>query len=359
MSGSKSLPPSLPPLLPEVVVRVAHMILHRFLLSAPLLAVTLSVAAAESLPSWNDGAAKTAIVEFVDRVTRTGGADYVMPAERIAVFDNDGTLWAEQPLYFQFAFAVDRVRTLSAQHPEWKTTQPFKGVLEGDAKALAAAGEHGLLQIVAASHSGITTEEFNMIVGAWLATARHPRFRRTYTQLVYQPMLELLEYLRANDFKTFIVSGGGVEFMRVFAEQVYGIPPEQVIGSSSVTRYHMDADGRPVLLKDAKVEFVDDGAGKPSGINRFIGRRPLLAFGNSDGDQQMLQWTAAGAGARFVALVHHTDAEREYAYDRKSHVGKLDKALDEAIARKWLIVDMRKDWAAVFPATSPSAATRD
>ena len=317
------------------------------------LAAVLTCEAAEPLPSWNEGAARKAIIDFVARTTRESSADYVKPAERIAVFDNDGTLWAEQPIYFQLAFALDRIRTLSAKHPEWKTTEPFKSVLEGDAGALAASGEKGLLQIMAVSHTGMTTEEFNTIVGAWLTTAKHPKFGRRYTQLVYQPMLELLDYLRANGFKTFIVSGGGVEFMRVFAEQVYGIPPEQVVGSSGVTKYEMRADGRPVLTKEAKVEFIDDGPGKPAGINRFIGRRPILAFGNSDGDQQMLQWTAAGAGARFVALIHHTDGEREFAYDRASHVGRLDKALDEATERQWLIVDMKRDWRTVFPAASP------
>jgi phosphoserine phosphatase len=265
------------------------------------------------------------------------------------VFDNDGTLWAEQPVYFQFAFAMDRVKILSVQHPQWKTTQPFRAVLEGDMAALAASGEHGMLQVVAATHTGITTEEFDAIVRAWLATAKHPKLGRRYTQLVYQPMLELLAYLRANGFKTFIVSGGGVEFIRTFAEDAYGIPPEQVVGSSGVTTYRTGADGTPLLLKEAKVEFIDDGPGKPSGINRFIGRRPILAFGNSDGDQQMLQWTAAGSGARFVGLVRHTDGEREFAYDRNSHVGRLDKALDEAAARHWLVVDMKRDWLTIFP----------
>jgi phosphoglycolate phosphatase-like HAD superfamily hydrolase len=316
---------------------------------ATLLALAIEAASAEPLTSWQAGAAKQAIVDFVARVTRTSSPDYVQPAERIAVFDNDGTLWAEQPVYFQFAFAMDRVKILSVQHPQWKTTQPFRAVLEGDMAALAAAGEHGMLQVVAATHTGITTEEFDAIVRAWLATAKHPKLGRRYTQLVYQPMLELLAYLRANGFKTFIVSGGGVEFIRTFAEDAYGIPPEQVVGSSGVTTYRAGADGTPQLLKEAKVEFIDDGPGKPSGINRFIGRRPILAFGNSDGDQQMLQWTAAGSGARFVGLVRHTDGEREFAYDRNSHVGRLDKALDEAAARKWLVVDMKRDWLTIFP----------
>ncbi|GFE82724.1 haloacid dehalogenase [Steroidobacter agaridevorans] len=320
-------------------------------MAAPLVAAAAVASAADPLPSWNDGAPKKAIFEFVRRVTREGSADYIAPRERIAVFDNDGTLWAEQPIYFQFAFAIDRVKTLSSVHPEWRTTAPFKDVLTGDIKALAASGKQGLLQVMAASHSGITTEDFNTIVGSWLATAKHPRFQRRYTELAYQPMLELLDYLRSQDFKTFIVSGGGVEFMRVFAEQVYGIPPEQVIGSSAATKFvPVGTDGKPALIKEPHVEFIDDGIGKPSGINRFIGRRPLLAFGNSDGDLPMLQWTAGGAGPRFVALIHHTDADREFAYDRQSAVGKLDKALDEAQRQQWLIIDMKRDWLRVFSA---------
>jgi phosphoglycolate phosphatase-like HAD superfamily hydrolase len=304
---------------------------------------------AETLPSWNDGPAKSAIVEFVTRVTKEGGPDFVPPAERVAVFDNDGTLWAEQPIYFQFAFALDQVKAMAPRHPEWKDTQPFKAAIEGDAKALAALGSKGALQIMTVSHSGMTTDEFATSVADWLATARHPKLQRPYTELVYQPMLELLGYLRENGFKTFIVSGGGVEFMRVFAERVYGIPPEQVVGSSGVVKFGMGADGKPVLMKQAKVEFIDDGPGKPVGINRFIGRRPILAFGNSDGDQQMLEWTAAGDGPRFLGLVRHTDAGREWAYDRKSQVGKLDKALDEAVQRGWTVVSMKDDWKTIFP----------
>ena len=322
----------------------------RILLFAALL-VAATIASADPLASWADGASKKAILEFVARVTREGGADYIPARERIAVFDNDGTLWAEQPIYFQLAFALDRVKTLSSVHPEWRTTSPFKEVLAGDPKALAASGKQGLLQVLAASHSGITTDDFNTIVGSWLATAKHPRFERPYTELAYQPMLELLDYLRSQNFKTFIVSGGGVEFMRVFAEQVYGIPPEQVIGSSAATKFvSVGTDGKPALIKEAHVEFIDDGPGKPSGINRFIGRRPLMAFGNSDGDLQMLQWTAGGAGPRFAALIHHTDTDREYAYDRQSAVGKLDKALDEAQRQQWLIVDMKRDWLRIFSA---------
>ncbi|WP_246664360.1 HAD family hydrolase [Tardiphaga sp. P9-11] len=306
-------------------------------------------AQSDSLPSWNDSAAKKSIVDFVSRVTAQGAPDFVPVEQRIAVFDNDGTLWCEQPIYFQFAFAFDRIRAIAPQHPEWKTTQPYKAILDGDMKAFAASGEKGLLQMVAAAHSGMTTDEFSRTVIEWTATARHPRFNRPYTQLVYQPMLELLAYLRANGFKTFIVSGGGVEFMRPWVEKAYGIPPEQVVGSSGTVALQMDAAGKPSLLKTSKIEFIDDGPGKPVGINRFIGRRPIFAFGNSDGDLQMLQWTAAGAGTRFMGLVHHTDAEREYAYDRKSKIGKLDKALDEATVRGWAVIDMKKDWKTIFP----------
>ncbi|HEY4370081.1 MAG TPA: HAD family hydrolase [Steroidobacteraceae bacterium] len=326
-------------------MRHSHATMRRILFSTVLMDV-LSVAAAAPLPSWNEGDAKQAIVDFVTRTTREGNPDYVKPVERIVVFDNDGTLWAEQPVYFQLAFAIDRVKTLSAKHPEWQTTEPFKSLLAGDLKGVAASGEHGLLQLVATTHAGITTDEFNTVAGAWLATAKHPQLKRPYTELIYQPMLE---YLRANGFKTFIVSGGGVEFIRVFAEQAYGIPPEQVVGSSGVTQFQVRKDGRPVLVKQSKVEFIDDGPGKPSGINRFIGRRPIAAFGNSDGDQQMLQWTAAGSGVRLMAILHHTDAEREFAYDRQSHSGRLDKALDEAQARHWVVIDMKKDWRTVFP----------
>lgn len=304
---------------------------------------------ADPLPSWNDTAPKAAIVDFVERVTQEGGVDFMPSAERIAVFDNDGTLWAEQPIYFQFQFAIDRVAALAPRHPAWEQMQPFKGILEGDAKAVAASGEHGVLGILAATHAGMSTAAFGEIVDGWLAGARHPRFNRPYTELVYQPMLELLAYLRASGFKTFVVSGGGVEFMRRFAGRVYGIPPEQVIGSSGVVKFEASAGGSIQLIKEPKVEFVDDGPGKPVGINRFIGRQPVFAFGNSDGDLQMLQYTAAGKGARFLGLVHHTDSDREWAYDRSSHIGKLDKALDEARARRWTVVDMKTDWNALFP----------
>jgi len=318
-----------------------------FILAA---ATGLQMAQAQSdpLPSWNDGRAKQSIVDFVAAVTTQGGADYVHAADRIAVFDNDGTLWAEQPIYFQFAFALDRVKAMAPQHPEWKTRQPFKAFLANDRKALAQSGTKGLLTLMAAAHSGMSTDDFAKSVADWLASARHPRFDVAYTDLVYRPMQELLSYLRDNGFKTFIVSGGGVEFMRVWAEKAYGIPPEQVVGSSGATQFTLGANGAASLLKLPKVEFVDDGPGKPSGINRFIGRRPILAFGNSDGDQQMLEWTAAGNGRRFMGLVHHTDAEREWAYDRTSKIGRLDKALDEAERRGWTIVDMKRDWNKVF-----------
>ena len=302
----------------------------------------------DALPSWNDGATKKSITDFVAKVTMQGGTEVVPPAERIAVFDNDGTLWCEQPEYFQAVFALDRVKAMAPSHPEWKSQQPFKAFLSGDRKVLAERGEKALLTLVAAAHSGMTTDEFAKSVAEWLSTAMHPRFNRPYNELIYQPMVELLAYLRANGFKTFIVSGGGVEFMRVWAEKAYGIPPEQVVGSSGVTQYRLDAAGKPSLLKTAKVQFIDDGPGKPSGINMIIGRRPILAFGNSDGDHQMLQWTMAGSGPRFAGVVHHTDSTREYAYDRPSKIGKLDKAWEEAKSKCWTVVDMKRDWRKVF-----------
>jgi phosphoserine phosphatase len=316
--------------------------------------VAVPAVRAEPLPSWNDGPAKRAILAFVTKVTTPGGPDFVPPAERIAVFDNDGTLWAEQPLYFQLAFAIDRVKALAPQHPEWKTTQPFQAVLEDDRKALAAAGEHGIVELVMASHAGMTTDEFAATVRDWLAKARHPRFDRPYTEVVYQPMLELLAFLRANEFQTWIVSGGGVEFLRVFAEAVYGIPPQQVVGSSIATEYQV-RDGRPVLVRLPKIAFVDDKAGKPVGIHQAIGRRPIAAFGNSDGDLQMLQWTTLADGPRFGLLVRHTDAKREWAYDRESPIGRLDAALDEAARRGWTVVDVERDWRVVFPFELPAA----
>jgi phosphoserine phosphatase len=315
---------------------------------ALLIATSRVLAANDPLPSWNDGAAKRAILAFVAETTSPGAPGFVPPAERIATFDNDGTLWAEQPMYFQLAFVLDRVKALASEHPEWKQKQPFKAVLAGDVKGALAGGERAIAELVAATHSGMTTEEFGKIVGDWLASARHPRFGRPYTECVYQPMLELLGHLRANGFKTYIVSGGGVEFIRAWAERIYGIPPEQVVGSTGVTRFEMRPAG-PVLMREPTVEFVNDKAGKPVGINKFIGRRPTFAFGNSDGDLQMLEWTAAGKGARFMGLVHHDDAEREWAYDRTSHIGKLDRALDEAIAKKWTVVSMKDDWKTIFP----------
>ena len=305
--------------------------------------------APDPLPSWKTGPVKASIINFVSAVTDATGPGYVPPGERIATFDNDGTLWSERPVYFQLLFAIDRIKALAPQHPEWKTQQPFRAVLENDMDALADAGEKGLLQLVMASHAGMTTAEFSQIVTDWLATAQHPRFKRPYTELVYQPMLELLDYLRANGFKTFIVSGGGIEFMRPWVEAVYGIPPEQVVGSSIKTQFEM-RDGVPVLVRLPEVNFIDDKEGKPVGINEHIGRRPIAAFGNSDGDLQMLQWTAVGDGPRFLLIVHHTDAEREWAYDRDSHVGRLDKALIEAGKHGWTVVDMKQDWKQIYPA---------
>ena len=323
----------------------------RTLTAALVLALGLAAQAApaaEALPSWNDGAAKARIVAFVQGVTDPRSRSYVAPAERIAVFDNDGTLWSEQPAYFQLAFAIDRVKALAPQHPEWKTKQPFQGVLEGDLKAVAATGERGLMELVMATHAGSTTDEFAASVRQWVKTARHPTLKRPYTELVFQPMLELLAYLRANGFKTYIVSGGGIEFMRVFAEEVYGVPPEQVIGSTIATKYEL-RDGKPVIVREPKLDFIDDKAGKPLAINKFIGRRPIAAFGNSDGDFEMLEWTTAGAGPRLAAIVHHDDAAREFAYDRDSHIGKLRRGLDEGPGRGWSIVSMKNDWKAVYP----------
>ncbi len=305
-------------------------------------------AQSDPLPSWNDTGPKSAIVSFVERVTKQGSPDFVPEPERIAVFDNDGTLWVEHPMYTQLAFALDRVKTLAPQHPEWQNVQPFKAVLDGDMKTLAASGEKGLLELIMATHAGMTTSDFEKVVTDWLSTARDPKFKRPYTELVYQPMVELLSYLRANGFKTFIVSGGGVEFMRPWTEKVYGVPPEQVIGSSLKTQFKMQ-DDMPTLYRLPEVNFIDDKAGKPVGINQEIGRRPIAAFGNSDGDLEMLQWTTmAGAPARLGVLIHHTDKEREYAYDRKSEFGRLDKALDAAAITGWTVVDMKADWKKIF-----------
>jgi phosphoserine phosphatase len=301
----------------------------------------------DPLPSWNAGTAKARIVAFVQAVTEPGGKDFVAPADRIAVFDNDGTLWSEQPMYFQLAFAIDRVRALAPKRPEWKTKQPFKAAIEGDMKTLAAAGERGLLELVAASHAGLSTDEFAAVVKDWLATARHPKFNRPYTELTFAPMVELLAYLRANGFQTWIVSGGGLEFMRVFAEQAYGVPPQQMVGSSLELKYEL-RNGQPVLVQQPKVAVIDDKAGKPVGIHKAIGKRPIAAFGNSDGDFQMLEWTTSAPGARLGVLVHHDDAGREYAYDRKSPFGRLDRGLDEAGPRGWTVVSMKDDWKQVY-----------
>lgn len=303
----------------------------------------------DPLPSWNDGDARTALITFVTQVTTSGLPTFVAPADRVATFDNDGTLWSEQPMYFQFQFALDRIKALAPDHPEWRDREPFNHILAGNMAAFLAGGEKSLLSVLAETHSGMTTEEYEAIVKDWFATARHPKTGLPYNKMVYQPMLEVLAYLRANGFKTYIVSGGGVEFIRAFAQQAYGIPPDQVIGSQNKLKYELRG-GKPVLVKQAELQFIDDKAGKPVGIQTFIGRRPLAAFGNSDGDREMLEWTTAGTGARFALLVHHTDAEREWAYDRKSHIGTLDAALDQAAVKKWTVVDMKKDWKTIYPA---------
>ncbi len=303
----------------------------------------------DPLPSWNDTAPKKAIMDFVARVTTPGSKDFVRVEERIATFDNDGTLWCEKPFYFQMAFAFDRVKVMAPQHPEWKTKEPFRSLLKGDVGAAAKGGEKGLLAVIAATHSGMSVTQFEAEVRDWMKTARHPRFKRPYDELIYQPMLEVLIYLRSNGFKTFIVSGGGIDFMRPWTERVYGIPPEQVVGSSGVTEFKLLKDGKSEMFKTAKVDFIDDGPGKPVGINRNIGRRPIIAFGNSDGDLQMLQYVTTGSGARLGLYVHHDDAEREYAYDRNSQIGRLDKGLDEAKAKGWPLISMKNDWKTIFP----------
>jgi phosphoglycolate phosphatase-like HAD superfamily hydrolase len=309
---------------------------------------------ADPLGSWNDTGSKAAITAFVQAVTTQGSEKFVPPEERIAVFDNDGTLWAEQPMYFQLAFALDRVKALAPRHPEWKDKEPFKSILAGDVKAALAGGEKAVLQIIAATHAGMTTDEFEAAVREWIATARHPGTGRLYTEMTYRPMRDLLDYLRSHGFRTYIVSGGGVEFMRPWVQAAYGIPPEQVIGSSTKTAWEV-RDGTPVIVKLPELGSLDDGPGKPLNINLHIGRRPVMAFGNSDGDLQMLQWTAAGAGPRFCGIVHHTDAQREFAYDRTSHIGRLDKALDYAKASGWTVIDMQSDWRTVFdPPAAPA-----
>lgn len=302
---------------------------------------------ADPLPSWNDGATKTGIVDFVTKAT-TEGPDYIPVEDRIATFDNDGNLWAEQPAYFQLFFAMDRIKDLVSEHPEWKTTQPYQSVLENDMKTLMSYGEHGLIEIVMATHAGNTVGEFELIVKDWLATAKHPRFDRPYTDLVYQPMLELINYMKSNDFKTFIVSGGGIEFMRPWVEGVYGIPKDQVIGSSIKTKYDYN-DGNPVIRRLPELNFIDDKEGKPEGINQYIGKKPVFASGNSDGDLQMMRWADSNSYPSFQLYLHHTDADREWAYDRDSSIGRLDKGLDEAVEKGWTVIDMKNDWKTVFP----------
>jgi phosphoglycolate phosphatase-like HAD superfamily hydrolase len=315
--------------------------------------MVVAAQAQDPLPSWNDGPVKSGLVDFVTRVTKAGGPDFVPPEERIAVFDNDGTLWCEQPFYVQLAFVVDRVKALAGRHPEWQTTEPFKSVLAADLKGALAGGEKAVAELVAATHAGMTMDEFQAIVADWIATAKHPKTGRLYTEMVYQPMLEVLAWLRKNGFKTCIVSGGGQEFMRPWAEKVYGVPPEQVIGSHADLVYEM-RDGKPVLVKSKKIVLVDDGPGKPIGIQRFIGRRPIMAFGNSDGDFEMLEWTRAGSGPRYALIVHHDDAEREFAYDRQSHVGRLAKGLDQAEKLGFVVAGMKSAWKVVFPKEPPA-----
>ncbi len=323
-------------------------ICDKFVLLAIVIAGLTTAYAQDPLSSWNDGPTKQAIVAFVAKVSKEGSPDFVPPAERIATFDNDGTLWCEQPMYFQLFFALDRVKTLAPQHPEWKTKEPFASLLKGDVKGALAGGEHAILEIIVATHAGMTTAEFEKIVADWIATAKHPKFKRPYTECIYQPMVELLAYLRANGFKTFIVSGGGIEFMRPWTEKVYGIPPEQVVGSSIKTKYEM-RDGKPVLMRLPEMNFIDDKAGKPVGINEHIGRRPIAAFGNSDGDQQMLEWTQAGSGARLMMLVHHDDAAREFAYGAESKIGTFSDALMvEAKKDGWTVISMKDDWKTIF-----------
>jgi phosphoserine phosphatase len=318
-------------------------------LGSVLSLLTAAASADDPLPSWNDGKAKKSIIAFVEKVTKPGSPDFVSVAERIATFDNDGCLWTEQPMYFQAFFIFDRIKALAPRHPKWKTQEPFASVLKGDVKSALAGGEHALLEMAMATHAGMTTDEFDKIVTDWITTAKHPKTGKLYTEMVYQPMLEVLDYLRANGFKTFIVSGGGIEFMRPWSERVYGIPPEQVVGSSIKTKYEV-RDGKPVMLRLPELNFINDKEGKPAGIQQHIGRRPIMAFGNSDGDFQMLEWTTSGPGARFGLYVHHTDADREWAYDRESSVGRLSRGLDEAASRGWIVVDMKSDWAAIYPA---------
>ncbi|WP_105103746.1 HAD family hydrolase [Microbulbifer pacificus] len=330
--------------------------LHSTVVTALLLLLAAAASLADShsdpLPSWSEGKTKQAIVGFVEKITRDGSPDFVPQDQRIATFDNDGNLWAEQPVYFQLIYALDQVRKMAPQHPEWKTQEPFASILKGDTEKVMASGKEGLMKILAATHANMTAEKFQSDVAAWLKTARHPKTNRPYNEMVYQPMLELLDYLRAKGFKTFIVSGGGVDFMRVFAEQTYGIPPDQVVGSSIKAKYEI-RDGKPVIVKLPEINLIDDKEGKPVGIHQYIGQRPIFASGNSDGDYQMLEWTTAGDGARFGLLLHHTDGKREWAYDRDSHIGKLDKGLNDAGKKGWTVIDMKNDWKVVFPFEKP------
>ena len=334
-------------------MRIALKIGIRFVIIAALLTAFSAAAQSDPLPSWHDTDTKKVIVAFVQKVTKKGSPDFVPPAERIATFDNDGTLWPSHPMYTQLAFALERVKALAPRHPEWKTKQPFKAVLDNDLEALAASGEEGMVELVMASHAGMSTAEFEKIVTDWFKKARHPRFKRPYTELAYQPMLELLAYLRANDFKTYIVSGGGVEFMRPMTEAVYGIPPEQVVGSTIKTEYEV-RDGKPVLIRLPEIGFIDDKTGKPVGINEFIGRRPIAAFGNSAGDREMLEWTGAGSGPRLMMLVFHDDDKREYAYGPANGLddtkfGTFPQSLmEEANKKGWVIISMKDDWRRIF-----------
>ncbi|MAL24074.1 MAG: haloacid dehalogenase [Xanthomarina sp.] len=302
----------------------------------------------DPLPSWNEGKTKAAIIDYINDVTNKESANFIPEIDRIATFDNDGNLWSEQPAYFQLFFAMDRVKELAKDHPEWQNKQPFKAVLENDMKTLIASGEKGIMELIMATHAGITTDEFELLVKNWLETAQHPRFNKPYNQLIYQPMLELLDYLRTNDFKTFIVSGGGIEFMRPWVEEAYGIPKDQVVGSSIATEYDYN-NGAPVIRRLSKIDFIDDKAGKPVGINKFIGRKPVFASGNSDGDLQMMQWTDSNPYKSFQLYLHHTDADREWAYDRESHIGQFNKGLDEALEKGWTIIDMKNDWKTIYP----------
>jgi phosphoglycolate phosphatase-like HAD superfamily hydrolase len=312
-----------------------------------LMSVT-PVTQAADLSSWNEGPTKQGIIDFVSAVTTLAGTDYVAPEDRVAVFDNDGTLWSEQPMYVQLAFALDRIKTLAPDHPEWKSVEPYKSVLAGDVAGVAASGEKGLAQLVGASHAGMTSGEFTDIVSDWMNTAKHPKTGKPYTRMIYQPMLELVTYLKENGFKVFIVSGGGIEFMRPWTEHIYGIPPENVVGSSIESKYEVK-DGKPAIVRLPEIDFVDDGPGKPVGIYTHIGRRPIAAFGNSDGDFQMLEWTTSRPGRSFGLIVYHDDADREYAYDRDSHFGRLDKGLNDAPKRGWTIVSMKNDWKQIYP----------